>query len=279
MGSFITSLVTAYFVEQKNYYPIFILAAAYVALMILNNLLFYRELPKPGKIKTLPDVFKGIVTVCSNWRFLLLLVIFSGFWGMYNRAQDSALWLLKQNYMDMTPVNDFVTSCIAFFGFDIQFNFNVAHVMTINAGVIILFQVPVSYIVEKFPPLPTMVTGVAMASMFPLLVALSSDPWIFVLGLVIFSIGEITAYPKLISYVGLIAPRDKVAIYMGFVFLPVFFAAIFFDYANGLVWEKLVVADGRITFYWYLVAGLGFLTMAGLFVYHVTVGRKLEISE
>ena len=39
------------------------------------------------------------------------------------------------------------------------------------------------------------------------------------LGIIIFSIGEMTAHPKLISYIGQTAPKDKLAMYMGYIFL------------------------------------------------------------
>ncbi len=279
VGSFIASLVAAHFVEINNVYPVFVLSAIYVGLMLLNNLFLYREPSKPDKIKTFQDTWNGIVTVTKNWRFLLLLFIFSGFWVMYNRSTDSALWLLREDYLDMAPVNDFVTKAFAFFGIDIDFTFNVANIMTINAGVIILFQVVVSYLVRNARPLPTMIVGIALATTFPLIVALSNDPWLFVLGLVLFSIGEITAYPKLISYVGLIAPRDKVAIYMGFVFLPVFFSALIFDYPNGILWDRLVIKGGQIQTYWYIITGIGAATIVGLVIYDRCVGKKLVVEE
>lgn len=279
VGSLITSIVAAHFINVNNVYPIFMLSGVYVALMFINNLLFYREPPKPEKIKTMGDVLSGILTVCRNWRFLLLLIIFSGFWGMYDRASDSALWLLKENYIDLTPVNELVTGIFRFFGLDWEFSFNVANVMTINAGVIVLFQVFVSNIVRKTPPIPTMIVGIGLASLFPLMVALSNNAWVFILGLVIFSIGEITAYPKLISYVGLIAPRDKVAIYMGFVFLPVFFASLIFNYPNGVLWADLVEEKGAISTYWFIVAGLGGATMLALLVYHKLIGKSLAFPE
>ena len=43
----------------------------------------------------------------------------------------------------------------------------------------------------------------------------------------LFSIGEMTTHPKYISYVGQIAPRDKVATYMGFGFLYGVFGSFF----------------------------------------------------
>jgi MFS family permease len=279
VGSFIASLVTAHFVKIDNVFPVFALSAAYVGLMFFNNLFFYREPKKPEKVKTWGETWFAIVTVCKNWRFILLLLIFSGFWGMYDRSTDSALWLLEQNYIDMTPVNEFVTGFFSALEIPYEFEFTVANIMTINAGVIILFQVLVSYLVRKTPPVPTMIVGIGLATLFPLLVAVSNNPWVFILGLVIFSIGEITAYPKLISYVGLIAPKDKVAVYMGFVFLPIFFSALIYSYPNGLLWENLVIEGGQIQAYWYIVAGLGAATALGLLLYHIFIGKKLEISE
>ncbi len=279
VGSLIASLVAAHFVSLGEESTIFYLSGLYVGLMFFNNFFFYKEPEKPQKIKTFADTLSALVTVVKNWRFLLLLIIFSGFWGMYDRSTDSALWLLRENYIDMTPINDLVTSVFAFFGSEAKFTFNVAHVMTVNAGVIVLFQVLVSNLVKNTKPLPTMIVGIGLAALFPLMVAMSNSPWVFILGLVIFSIGEITAYPKLISYVGLIAPRDKVAIYMGFVFLPVCFASLLYNIPNGIAWTRLVEEQGRIETYWFIVAGLGFFTMAALFVYDRLVGKRLALDE
>jgi dipeptide/tripeptide permease len=279
VGSCIASLVTAHYINIQNLYPVFVLSAIYVGMMVFNNLFFFREPQKPEKIKTLGDVFKGIATVCANWRFMLLLLIFSGFWVMYRRIEDSALWLLSENYLDLTPVNEFVSGLLSpILGAGFEFRFNEANIMTINAGVIILFQVVVSFVVRKAKPLPTMIVGIGLATLFPIIVALSTDAWLFVLALVLFSIGEITAYPKLISYVGLIAPRDKVAIYMGFVFLPVA-ASTAFEPVNGYLWETIVIRDGNIPQYWWIIAGIGAATMLGLIVYDKLVGKRLALDE
>jgi len=277
VGSLITSLVAHHFVQQESYTILFVLSGIYVSLMLVNNLFFYREPQKPGKIKSYADVFNGIKTVCLSGRFIVLLVIFSGFWIMYNRSQDSALWLLRENYLDLAPVNSFVSSVLGPLGIGSGFEFSVANVMTINAGVIVLCQVPVSYLVRNTKPVPTMVVGIGLAVLFPLILFISNNAWLFILGLVLFSIGEITAYPKLISYVGLIAPKDKVAIYMGFVFLPVAFST-FFDPINGVIWERLVIKGGDIPTYWLIIAGIGFATMVALIIYDRTLGRRPAIE-
>jgi proton-dependent oligopeptide transporter, POT family len=282
VGSFLTSLVAAHYYEEDRFFILFMLAGVYVALLIPLNLLFYREPKKPGTIKTYGDAIKGIRTVCGNFPFLALLIIFSGFWVMYARSTDSALWLLKEDYLDLTPVNDFVSSALSplfgLFGGEFRFSFNAANIMTINAGVIILFQIPVARLISKTRALPTMIVGIGLASTFPIIVACSSDVWMFVLGLLLFSIGEIIAYPKLISYVGLIAPKDKVAIYMGFVFLPVAISTAF-DPINGLIWTRLVIEQGQVPTYWFIIAGIGVATMVGLIVYDRLLGKKLSLKE
>jgi hypothetical protein len=42
---------------------------------------------------------------------------------------------------------------------------------------------------------------------------------VFVAGIAVFSIGEMTAHPKYYSFVGLVAPADRKAVYMGYAFL------------------------------------------------------------
>ena len=286
VGSFLASLVTTYFAQRdaasggNELRIVFFLSAGYVALMFFNNLFFYREPRRPAKAKTVRESWNNILTVCGNWRFLLLLLVFSGFWGVWDRSTDAALWLVESEYMDFTPVNDFVTRAFAFFGSDYRFTFTVANVTTINAAVIILFQVLASWLTRRTRPLPTMMAGLVMVLCFPLLTAFSRDPWVFVLSLVLLSLGEITAYPKLISYVGLIAPRDKVAIYMGFLFLPIFFSSMIYSYPFGALWKHLVAdGGGWVTAYWLVVAGLGFLTLLGLLCFHLFVGKKLSMSE
>ena len=80
-------------------------------------------------------------------------------------------------------------------------------------------QVVVSKIVKTWKPLPTMVTGMLFGAVGFALLAISQNPWVFIAGIAIFSIGEMTAHPKYYSFVGLVAPADRKAVYMGYAFL------------------------------------------------------------
>ena len=67
------------------------------------------------------------------------------------------------------------------------------------------------------------------------------------IGIIIFSIGEMTAHPKFISYLGTIAPPDKKATYMGFGFLYGMIGALVGEILGANLYTRLV--DGpMITF-------------------------------
>ena len=126
---------------------------------------------------------------------------------------DSVLWYLNF-FIDTTPINTFVSTLVG-----IDWKFDVEHVTVINAFTIILLQLFISTIVRNTKALPTMLTGIFLGTVGITILAFSSTIWLFICGMFIFSIGEMTAHPKYISYLGLLAPQDKKATYMGFGFL------------------------------------------------------------
>jgi len=111
-------------------------------------------------------------------------------------------------------VSEAVTGLLRAMGLSWSFDFDAEHVTVINAGTIILLQVLVSRIVRDRPALPTMVTGMTFGAAGFLLLASSRSAWIFILGIAVFSIGEMTAHPKYYSFVGTVAPADRKAVYM-----------------------------------------------------------------
>jgi dipeptide/tripeptide permease len=150
--------------------------------------------------------------VLGDARFMLMIVVYSGFWILYFQTFGSVLWYLR-DFVNTQPVNAFFAS------FGVPLKFDTEHVTVVNGGTIILLQVLVSRLVKNIRPLPTMVTGIVIGTLGFLCLAASTNVWVFILGLSVFSIGEMTAHPKYYSYVGLVAPSDKKAVYMGYAFL------------------------------------------------------------
>ena len=212
LGAFLFPLFLVPFLKSYSYTYIFFAAAILTGSLLFVNLFVYKEPEKPQTTKPLGQVLKEILLVLKDWRFMLMLCIYSCFWICYFQMFDSVLWYVQEK-MDMTAINQFVNSILVLFMDNPSWHFDVEHVTVINAGAIILLQLFISLILKKTKPLPTMITGILFGALGLSFLGFSNNAWVFVAGLVVFSIGEMSAHPKFIAYIGEIAPEDKKALY------------------------------------------------------------------
>jgi MFS family permease len=168
----------------------------------------------------------------------------------------------------------------------IPFKFDPGHVTVINAATIVLLVVLVSRITTKMKAIPVMAVGIAIGSVGFLILALTSSAWMFVLSIAVFSIGEMTAHPKYYSYVGLIAPQDKKAVYMGYAFLYGVFGSLIGTNLGAVLYENIlkpVVPSARAVeaglplaseaakqakSFWLIFAVLGGVCLLGMLLYN-----------
>jgi dipeptide/tripeptide permease len=243
------------------------MAAVGTGSMLLLNIFVYREPKKSTSTKPLIDVFKGIFLVLKDYRFLLMIFIYSGFWILYFQMFDTVLWYLK-DYVDMTPVNNAVNSFLGLFVQSPNWKFDTEHVTVISSGCIILLQLFVSGIVRTKPALPTMIAGIAMGTFGMAILAFSTSAWVFIGGIVIFSIGEMTAHPKFISYVGLIAPADKKALYQGYAFLYGVIGSGIGGILGATLYVHFVDKLHQPGVLWFIFSLIGVATIIGLLLYN-----------
>ncbi len=226
LGAFLFPLIV-HEVKMLSMRHVFMMSSLSCALMFIPVIFLYKDPDLPGKSKSLKDTASQAVMVLGDSRFMLMIFIYSCFWILYFQNFGSVLWYLR-DYIDPTSVNIGMTNFLNtlfgwipnLLGLD-PFNFVLgpAHVTVINAGTIILLQVIISRIVKNFKALPVMSLGIIIGSMGFLILALTSSAWLFVLGIAVFSIGEMTTHPKYYSYIGNVAPQDKKAVYLGYAFL------------------------------------------------------------
>ena len=267
LGAFIFPLILVPYLKGIGWNYIFIMAAVGNGSMLLLNLLVYREPPRQQSSKTLPEDLKGIVLVLKDARFVVMILIYSGFWILYFQMFDTVLWYLK-DYIDMTPVNNVVNAFLGLFMQNPQWKFDAEHVTVINAGIIILLQLLVSSIVRTKPALPTMIVGIAMGTVGMGILAISTYAWVFIAGIIIFSIGEMTAHPKFISYVGLIAPPDKKALYLGYSFLYGVIGSGIGGILGATLYVHFVDTLNRPGMLWFIFSLIGVATIIGLLIYN-----------
>jgi dipeptide/tripeptide permease len=203
-----------------------------------------------------------------------MIFLYSGFWVLYFQMFDSVLWYVKA-YVDAAPLDGAVNAVLSSVGLDFRWRFDVEHVTVINAGTIILLQVLVSRTVRNVAPLTAMVSGMIIGSVGFVCLAFASTPWIFILGIAVFSIGEMTAHPKYYSYIGLVAPADKKAVYMGYAFLYGVIGSLIGSTLGGSLYENFLKplvgtadpSEGIRTF-WLGFAVLGGVAAGGLLTYN-----------
>lgn len=268
LGAFLFPLILVPYIKNNFGWQYVMMASAIATVsMLIPTFLIYKEPEKPKSTKTLAEVLKGAVMVLTDFRFIGLIVIYSGFWILYFQMFDSVLWYV-QKYVDATSLNNFVNGFLGGIGININWKFDVEHVTVINAGTIILLQIVVSNIVKHTKALPTMIAGIAMGTIGMAILAINTNIWVFMLGITIFSIGEMTAHPKFISYVGLIAPEDKKALYLGYSFLYGVLGSFIGGILGANLYVHFVDKLNQPATLWIIFSMIGVATIIGLLLYN-----------
>ncbi len=273
LGSFLFPLFLVPLLKGYGYSYRFFMSAIATGSLLLLNIFMYKEPERPKTTKSLGEVLLGAVQVLKDYRFILMIVIYSMFWILYFQMFDTVLWYVKE-YVDASPLNHVVNSFLALFVDNPQWKFDVEHVTVINAGVIISLQILVSSIVKNFKALPTMITGILLGTLGMAILSLSTSIWVFIAGIVTFSVGEMTAHPKFLSYVGIIAPADKKALYQGYSFLYGVIGSGVGGVLGANLYVHFVDEMHQPALLWLIFSGIGLLTIIGLLLFNHFLGKK-----
>ncbi len=269
LGAFLFPLILIPILKEYSYSYIFYMCAFVGVTLILINLFIYKE-PERDKSengKPISVVFKEMFLVIKDWRFLLMVILYSIFWIIYFQMYGTVLWYVDE-YMDMSPVNSAVNSFLGIFIDNPNWHFDVEHVTVVAAGVIILMQLFVSKIVQKTPALPTMIAGIGFGVAGMTILAFSQSAWMFIVGVMTFTLGEMTAHPKYNSYIGLIAPKDKKALYMGYSFLYGVIGSSVGGFLGSNLYVKYIEVMGNPTIFFLIFSFLGIFSMISLGLYN-----------
>jgi dipeptide/tripeptide permease len=159
------------------------------------------------------------------WTYLL---IFSGFWFMFNALFD----VLPAHIDDWVDSSDIVR---ALFGahwahnkvvqFFVVLNKDGTAIqpegmLNLNAGMIMLTCFLFAYLSGKMRATTSMVIGTLLASLALVLCGYSNIGWLSVGAIALFSVGEMLSSPKFNEFIGNFAPPDKKAMYLGFSQIP-----------------------------------------------------------
>ena len=277
LGAFLVPLILVPILKANGYHNIFYMAAAVGCILMLINTFLYKEpaanLNQQSNSKSIKELLIGILAVLKDYKFLVLIFLYSGFWILYFQMYGTVLWYLKE-YVDMAPIDNAVNSFLGIFVDNPSWKFDTEHVTVINAGVIICLQLIVSRLVQNWPALPTMIMGIGCGTLGMAILSISGSPWIFIVGLMVFTLGEMTTHPKFLSYIGIIAPPDKKALYMGYSFLYGVIGSSIGSFLGAGLYVRIVEEMGKPQLLWLIFSGIGVLSIVGLLLYNKIVNKN-----
>jgi dipeptide/tripeptide permease len=155
-------------------------------------------------------------------KLLAVIAIFSGFWMMVYQLWD----FMPNFYADWIDSSGFVKAVGVFPKAWLQetargVQLKQENALNLNAVLIVLFVVAMSYVVRRLRVLTSMTIGILITTIGTLVYGTSPRITALFLGILLFSIGEMLTGPKKTEYFALIAPKGKKALYLGYVNIPV----------------------------------------------------------
>ena len=193
--------------------------------MALNYLMLftYKEVDSGAdKKKTAWRVLVDTAKNLTDLRLVLVIALFSGFWMMLYQLWD----LMPNFYADWVSSTAFVKanswlphSWILTDARGVQLKQEQA--LNLNAVLIVLFVIPMSFIVSRIRVMTSIAVGCLIATIGTIVYGSSPSIYVLFIGIALFSLGEMLTGPKKTEYFALIAPKGKKALYLGYVNIPI----------------------------------------------------------
>lgn len=261
VGAFIGPIVAS-ILRGWSWSYVFTMSAVAILLNLVVVILFFKEPEREQNTeplgKSLKTVFKNIYVALSDTKLLVFLIIIVGFWTMYNQLFYTLPVFIDQ-WVHTAALFDSINNVWPWLAkaLDTQKVGAVPAEMLINidAMFIVIFQIAVSTFVMKYKPLNAMIVGILICTIGMSLTLFTQNSFFLILAIFIFALGEMASSPKTSEYIARIAPKDKVALYMGCSFLPYAGGNFFAGQISGGVYQNL---SDKVTLLERAVAEKGF---------------------
>ncbi len=227
---------------------VFRIAALSVFLMLIFVLLLFKEPRRAdeGEKASLRQVGINFVTVVSNPRFMLFLLIFTGYWIVFWQ-EFIALPLYISAYID--PKAD------------------TARILATDPIVVICFTMVIGFLTKRMQAFHAVVLGTLITSLGFIPLILHPSVWMAVVTLVVIATGEIIQAPRYYDYISRLAPPGQQGTYMGFAFLPLGIGSFVAGPFSGWLMHHFGEELHRPEMVWWSVTAVGVATTLLLWIY------------
>jgi len=248
IGSFLGPLLAGWIHSRMRVENVFRLAAVSVFLMFIGVLIFFREPKRAGEQETtsLGQVARNLLTVLSNWKFVLFLLIFSGYWIVF--------W---QQYLSLPIyIHDYVNA-----------DANTEMILIADPIIVITLTVAVNALTRKISSFRAVILGTLITAVGWLALAAHPAVWTAVAALMIVALGEITQSPRYYEYISRLAPPGQQGTYMGFAFLPIGIGSLIGGRFGGFLLHQFGEVRHQPERIWWAATAVGVLTALALWIY------------
>jgi POT family proton-dependent oligopeptide transporter len=259
VGSTLGPLLAGWQQDHGSAAMVFRIAAFSVFLMFFLVLLLFKEPRRADDAPpaSLGQVGRNFLTVLSNPRFMLFLLIFTGYWIVFWQ-EFIALPLYISAYIDP--------------------NANTARILATDPIVVICLTMVIGFLTKKMHAFHAIVLGTLISSVAWILVVVHPSVWMAVATLVVVAIGEIIQQPRYYDYISRLAPADQQGTYMGFAFLPLGIGSFIAGPFSGWLMHHFGEELHRPQMVWWCVIGVGLLTTLLLWIYDRLVRKETNTA-
>lgn len=244
IGGFIGPASSSYLRTTYGWKLIFIQGAVVIGINLLILLLFFKE---PYREKTekesvgdaILNSLKKIWEAVKDTRLTVLLILMVGFWTMFNQLFYT-LPNFIEDWVDSSALSTVISDFWPGLGNLLIENGQIKPewFTNIDALMIVFLQIFVSYFVTKMRHVSAMIRGFIIAAIGIGLTFYTDNVLFTILGTVIFAIGEMTTNPTFSSFIALISPKGKEALYQGTYFLPVAAGNFLTKFISGNLYQS-----------------------------------------
>ncbi len=219
--------------------------------LFLGAWFFFRE--PEGEVteqKTFGTVLGDMILVFTNLKFMVFLLIFSGFWMMFWQI----FYLLPFYAKDILNFDAF------------------EYLETVDAWTIILITIPVTALVRKWKSISAITVGLGLASISWIIIGAGGSITATIVGIMFFALGEAIQAPRFYEYVSAIAPKDQIGTFMGFAFLPIAAGSITAGYLSD--WLRGEYMQSNPAMMWYTLSMIGLTSTVLLVLFNFLTVKK-----
>src|SRR6266403_5440013 len=240
---------------------VFRVSALSVFLMFFAVLIFFKEPQKSGDVKTasLNETLRNFGKVLANPKFMIFLLIFSGYWIVY--------W---QEFITLPIyVHDYVDP-----------NAHTERMLSTGPLVVIAFTVAFSVLTQKIAAFRAVLLGTLVSMVAFAILALHSSIYAAYATLVVIAVGELIQQPRYYDYISRLAPAGQQGTYMGFAFLPLGIGSFLAGRIGGALLHRFGEVQHRPQLCLWALTAIGLGTTFLLWIYdRVVKPSELETGK